>query len=775
MSKARRKKKKRFKLLLAFCIFGGIFFGYKIVHLSRVVDEKFNVARRWNIPSRVYSDAAYLYPGMSLSQLGLKEKLVRLNYRLIPGAVKTAGDIFWGDEAIDIFLHDFAYPQETFHGFPIRIEREGDRIKSLHDLQTEESLVLVRLEPEEIATLFDAKMEDRTLITLGDIPQYLISAIILIEDERFFEHKGVDLRAIARAAVTDLLTLQLKQGGSTLTQQLVKNFFLTSEKSIMRKINEALMAMIIERSYEKAEILEAYLNEIYLGQRGPSSVTGIAEAAKHYFAKDIHQITLAEAAMLAGMIRSPSRYSPIYHKENAIARRDFVLNRLFEAGLIEEEHYVKAKQEAVVTPEPKQIPIKAPYFIDFVKTQLSTLYPEEVLQVEGLKIFTTLDMMMQGVAEQSVHETLKKIESDFVHLLPKAHKEPLQTCLISVSPQNGYVRAMVGGRGYSGSQFNRCVQAKRQPGSTIKPFVYLTALDPSLSPKIFTPATLLDDAQFTVKTPEGPWSPENYDKKEHGWVRLRDALENSYNISTAKLAMEVGLEKVVETLQKAGITSQLQPVPSLALGAFEVTPLEMVSSYTIFPNQGLRSEPISIINVMTTDGTVVEKKTLKIKRVFDAAPTALVRNLLEGVLTRGTGAGARSLGFQAPAGGKTGTTSNYRDAWFVGFTPQLLSLVWVGFDDNTPIQMSGARAALPIWVHFMSRVVFGKEDFSFPAGLVAVEVDPKTGSLASEQCNGEFKEYFLSGTEPEEVCTSRTREKIIHRTRDLSPKIPDEF
>lgn len=768
-----RNRRGRFLKILGLCLalagLVAIFIVSHVKTLEKTVERKFSsVTRRWNIPSRVYSDAEYLYPGVDLKRRQIIQKLERLAYRKVE-AIQSPGDFSLQKATLDIYLHDFAYPQEQFTGFPVRIETENETIQRIIDIESGEELPLVKLEPEEMATIFDEKMEDRTLIGLKDCPQYLLEAIIVIEDERFFKHKGVDPIAIVRAALADLLAMKIVQGGSTLTQQLVKNFFLTSKKAFRRKFNEALMALILEQKHTKAEILEAYLNEIYLGQRGPSSVTGVAEAAKHYFAKAIHQLSLAEAALLAGMIRNPSLYSPFRDQEKAIARRNFVLKRMLAKGVIDAPEYKQAADEELITPLVKLKPVFALYFIDFLKTQLADFYPEEVLETEGLKIFTTLDMSMQFAAKEALEEGLAFLEKKFGHLLPEEYRQGrLQGCLVAIAPQNGYVRAMVGGRDYGESQFNRCTQAFRQPGSTFKPFVYLTALDPSRTDQTYyTLATVIEDKAFTTETAEGPWSPQNYDKEEHGLVTLRRALESSYNIATAKLALEVGLEKIIRTAHDAGIVSPLSPFPALALGIFEVAPLELAQAFTIFPNRGLKAQALSIIHVTTPQGEVLEKETLKMQRVFAEAPVALVTSAMQGVLERGTAQSVRALGFYGNAAGKTGTTSNYRDAWFVGFTPDLLALVWVGFDDNTAIEMSGARAALPIWTAFMKKVVgFSTPPFTFPKEIVQITIDPETGGLATKQCPQTFNEYFIEGSEPTTVCP--------HKTGKILPLEPEE-
>jgi penicillin-binding protein 1B len=388
-----------------------------------------------------------------------------------------------------------------------------------------------------------------------------------------------------------------------------------------------------------------------------------------------------------------------------------------------------------------------------VKQQLQELYPENILQSEGLRIFTTLDMTSQLVAESVVQKGLTDLEKSAASVLPKNHADPLQGALISIQPQTGYIRAMVGGRDFANTQFNRITQARRQPGSTFKPFVYLTAFDPQRSQKPTYPAASIDDVHFTIESGGKPWSPDNYDKKEHGRVTLRSALENSYNIATAKLALDTGLEAVITTARDAGLQSELQAVPSIALGSFEVTPMELASAYTIFANNGVRAQPISIIQVVDKANQVLQRKTIEVHRKFDAGPVYLTTHVLKGVMDRGTGAGARKLGFTSVAAGKTGTTSNYKDAWFVGFTPSILTLVWVGYDDNATMNLSGGRAALPIWTGYMKQSVGdSQEDFSPPPGVVLVKVDPSTGLLSGKHCPDGVFEPFIEGHEPDQTC-----------------------
>ena len=747
------------KILLVVGIIGIVFGWFYLGHLNKIINAKFDQPRKWNIPSKIYSDADYLYPGVNIAARKIISKLDRLGYRNVGDTIKGPGDYAYTDKYLDIYLHDFDYPFENFKGFPVHINLSGNLIVEIVRLDTNEPLSAAKLEPEKISSIFDEQMEDRTVIELKDVPPLLLESIILIEDERFFKHKGIDPLGIMRAAVKNLMAMSIVEGGSTLTQQLVKNYFLTSNRSFVRKVQEQLMAIELEQHHTKGEILEAYINEIYLGQRGSSSISGVAEASKYFFAKNVDQLTVGESALLAGMIRSPYRYNPRTNKDNAKQRRDFVLKRLFENNLITAKQYKEAEEEKLIAPKMELKSGSAPYFIDFVKKQLSDLYPEAVLQTEGLKIFTTLDMTMQLTAEEALIKGLEKLETTYAKGLPKDHNGLLQGVLVAMQPSNGYLRALVGGRDYSVSQFNRATQSYRQPGSAFKPFVYLTALDPRRSNTFFTPASIVEDKYFTVESGGKDWTPKNYDKKEHGSVTVRTALEHSYNIVAAKIAISAGLNNVVNTAKEAGINSKIDAVPSLALGSFEVSPIELAAAYTIFPNGGILAQPISIMQVVTEDGEVLEKETIKMQRVFDAGPVYLVTNLLKGVVDRGTAALARSMGFTDLAAGKTGTTSNYKDAWFVGFTPDFLALTWIGYDDNAETNMSGSRGALPIWTEFMKNVSQNTvqektlADFSAPPCIVKTNIDQKTGKLSDRTCPVFIEESFLEGTEPTSTCS----------------------
>lgn len=746
----------RLSSLFLLGLIGTAVLGIYLIGLDVKIRSKFE-SHRWNLPSRVYSDSFHLYPGLAISPERIESKLIRLGYKKAP-ASKGIGEYAKSSNLLTVFLRNFSYPAEEFTGFPVKVEFAGGKIAKIVRLDGDETLKALKIEPELIASIFDEKMEDRTLVKLDEIPEDLQNAVIAVEDERFYRHHGIDPKSILRAILMDILHFKALQGGSTLTQQLVKNYFLSPEKTFIRKFNEMLMAILLEVRYSKEEILEAYLNEIYFGQRGPVSITGVEEASKHYFGKGVSHLELAESALLAGLIRLPGEYSPFRNMKKAVERRDLVLRQMLDQGMISEAEHAAATKKKVILPQgTSEHRGHGLHFIDFVQRELKENYPPEILQSEGLRIFTTLDLETQEIAEAAVQKRLEDLETS----RPKQKKlkeegKTLEAAFLALQPQTGAIRAFVGGRDFGESQFDRVVDAHRQPGSAFKPFVYLTALKAGEegSGESWTLASTIEDSRFTTKLGGKSWTPENYDKKEHGTVTLREALENSYNISTAKLAIDVGLEKVVATARAAGIESPLQPYPSLALGAFEVTPLELARAYTIFPNQGTRTEPVAIMNVVTRDGEVLEKKGYKMKKVTSPEMAYLVTSALKGVFDRGTAASARKMGFTGLAAGKTGTTSDYKDSWFVGYTPDVLALAWVGYDDNTPSGLSGSSGALPVWVEFMKRLNppgASKPDFPATENILLVKVT-RNGKLYKDDCGEPFEEAFLKGTVPESYC-----------------------
>ncbi|MBA2566097.1 MAG: PBP1A family penicillin-binding protein [Gemmatimonadetes bacterium] len=718
--------------------------------LEREITAKWQ-GRKWNIPSRIYSDVEPIYPGLNLARSEIPIKLESLGYRRV-SATPRPGQYSRSRDRLTIHLHEFDYPDGAFRGFPLELSLAGNRVTAMRDGRSGRDLSLARLEPEMIASIFDEHMEDRTPVALRQVPRDLADAILAVEDKRFFTHRGVDPVRIAGAAFANLKPGEELQGGSTLTQQLVKNYYLTHERTLSRKLKEAQMALVLEAKYRKRDILEAYLNEIYLGQQGSSSIAGVGEAAKYYFSKDVGQLTLGECALLAGLIRNPGFYNPYTHGARAEARRDLVLRLMLEQERITRAEHDAARKEPIEVGGRRPELNTAPYFVDFVLEQLEEQYGQDALTSEGLRIFTTLDMRAQRQAREALVKGLDHLEEGYPSLRKTAGQ--LEGAFVVIDPQTGYVKALVGGRDYGRSQFNRVTQARRQPGSTFKPFVYLTAFQ-SKTPEggRYTTVTGISDDPFTLTSGGRNWTPENYDKQTHGTVTLRTALEKSYNVATARLALQVGLKRVVATARAVGITSPLKALPSLALGAFEVRPLEMAAAFTTLANGGIRAEPLTIVQVVDSEGRTLEKREIKMKRVVDAEATYLVNSLLQGTFERGTAAPARRMGYSQHAAGKTGTTSDYKDTWFVGYTPELLALTWVGFDSNRPVGLTGDRAALPIWTRFMLAYAPGvAPEFNAPEDILLVGIDPASGYLSTPDCPVVRYEPFVIGTEPTEVC-----------------------
>lgn len=752
-----RKQKKLFFLIIFLTILA--FFAY-LFYLKVMITTKIE-GKKWNLPSKVYSAPFGLYPGQTIEGSHLLSRLDRLGYRLSGGSIKGKGEYTLRGEEITIFLHDFPYPGEPFKGYLLKLDLDQGRILKMSRADTREEVYFQELEPELIAGFFENTWEERTLRKLDEMPPALIHAVIAIEDERFYQHHGVDLRSILRAFFADLRSREILQGGSTLTQQLVKNFFLNQKRTVSRKVNEALMALLIERKYSKQQILEIYLNEIYWGQKGSIGIFGIGKAAQFYFDKDVRDLSISESALLAGIIRAPNHLDPHKNYKKAVERRNVVLRKLLELKWISTEEFRKAIAEKIQVLESPEGGHAAPFFADLVRQQLSANYPPPLLNREGLKIFTTLDVEMQKMAERQLKKNLSLLEKSYPYLKGSDPAKGLEGCLVAVSPHTGQVLALVGGRDYQVNQFNRVTQARRQPGSIFKPIVYLTAFEESLKrgglPAV-TPSTILEDSPVTLTLDGKTWSPQNYDQEFHGNVTARKALESSMNVPTVKLAMQTGLEKIIQTARDLGIESPLRPTPSLALGSYEATPLEMATAYTALANQGIKPEIQTVKMVTDSNDKILEGKNLEMRQAVSPQAAYQVTHLLEGVIENGTGKRVREIGFSRIAAGKTGTTNDYNDAWFAGYTPDLVALVWVGFDQGEKLNLTGAAAALPVWVDFMKEALeeFPNSDFTPPPKIKMVRVVPSTGLPWAPECGPEYiEEAFLEGTEPTENCAGK--------------------
>ncbi|MEE8557428.1 MAG: PBP1A family penicillin-binding protein [Myxococcota bacterium] len=728
--------------------------------LEARVEGRF-AGRLFALPSRVYSAPMLLYPGMDVRRLGLTERLTRLRYRTVSGPAVRVGEVALLADRIRIGRRPFrsAHGQQGGGVLDVEIGRDG-RIRALRD-GAGSDVPVGEIEPELLGELHGVDRADRRLVLLEQVPTELVDAIVSVEDQRFFDHPCIDLRRMVGALVANVQALRVVQGASTLTQQLVKNFYLGPERTLGRKLREVVMACLLERRHSKEEILETYLNEVYLGQRGSVAVHGVGEAAFHYFAKRVEDLTLSEAALIAGLIKGPNLYSPFRHPTSARARRDLVLGILRARELIEEERFLAALEEPMVVGEQPREERPAPYFVDHLRTDLVQVYGEEILHAEGFSIHTTLDPHLQRLARRAIQRGIERLEgraTDFV-----GPKVPLQAALVALNPRTGEIMALVGGRDYATSQFSRATMARRQPGSIFKPVVALAALAgrgggvPS-----HTAVSSLLDAPLEVDGPQGTWRPVNYDGEFRGPVTLRAAIERSLNVPVARLGLELGPERIIETARKMGLPGPFEPVASLALGVSEVTLLGIARAYAVLAAGGVRPVLRSYREVLDVQGNVVKRTPLRFERVFSREETYLVTSLLEGVIERGTGRGLRARGFLGPVAGKTGTTSGFRDAWFVAYIPDLLVAAWVGFDDGQSLEVPGSVAALPLVADFLLDAVGpeGRGGFARPPGVTRVSVDPHTGLLAGGGCPG-TPEVFLAGTAPTLSCSPGAVERLI--------------
>lgn len=736
-----------FMVMLAFVVLIG-FVGWAYVVITRKVDS----SRRWDLPSRVYSDATPLVPGVTIPRALLEPKLNYTGYREVESKVAQPGEYRFVGDDLEIYLQNFTYPDMEFHAMPVVVGFDGGTVRSIKRVADGVTLRGIRIEPELLTSIFNNEMEDRLPVSLDAVPKVVIDAIIATEDRNFYSHEGISIRAVFRAIVANLQSKSLGVGGSTLTQQLVKNLYLNPERTFRRKAIEAVMALILEGRYSKDQILEIYLNEIYLGQNGSVQIAGVEQASQVFFGKKVTYLTLPEAATLAGIIRSPNVLSPLRNPERAKGRRDTVLKLMLDQKKISEAEYEDAVASPLSVTKFPRSGRTAPFFVDLVLKELKETYPETQLKTEGLRIFTTLDTIMQRSADRSLETGIAALEKK--HKAIRTSSSPLQGVIVTIQPGTGYVKALVGGRSYGKTQFNRAIQARRQPGSLFKPFVYVTAMDPARGPQAFTAATLLDDSPISVKAGNGEWRPQNYDNRFHGLVTVREALAHSYNIPAVRAAIDAGVPNVIKTATSIGVHSRLEPYPSISLGSFEVTPLEIAYAYSVFANLGVKAEPVSILAVAGRDGKVLESRNVQMKRVAPAGVAYVMNDILQDVFRYGTAARAKSLGFRRPFAGKTGTTSNYRDAWFVGYSAHSLSLVWIGFDDARSVRLAGGDACVPIWTSHMNRIggMIPDVDWKRPDDVTSREIDPESGQLATPYCAVTRREIFVAGTEPSAVC-----------------------
>ena len=723
--------------------------GYYYVVFSRMIDARIH-GEMQRVDPRVFARAFEVRKGQSVSPRQLVDRLNELGYANRPQSGQP-GEFTVGRDAIVLVPRDGDRKGQTVRivfGMRSAKTKETTAIDHLEVVGQKARPEQLTLDPPLITALITAAREKRRDVPLQNIPQQMVQAVLAIEDRRFYDHVGVDPIGIA-SAVWEYVSGRRPylRGGSTLTQQLIKNTFLTAERSPIRKMQDQLMAVILERRLSKDQILELYLNDVSLGQRGSFSVHGVAEASRLFFAKHISNVSLAEAALIAGIIQSPSRLSPFVHPERAKDRRNVVLQAMSEAGYVSADAAAKAAQEPVQLVA-RALEAEAPYFVDYISQELQDKYSAIANTVD---VYTTLDLHLQRLAQDAVRDGLVRVDE----LLAKRKRQKAQAALIAVDPRTGEVLAMVGGRSYNQSQFNRAINARRQPGSVFKPFVYLAAFEHAFKEgrTDMTPATIVVDEPTTFMFNDEPWEPRNYENEYDGPVTLRRALAHSRNVATIKVAETTGYGEVAGLWRQVGAGASPRAYAAIALGVFEATPFEIATAYTLFPNGGT-IRPLRSISRLVSGGQEIQIRSVATKTVARRDTTFLVTNMMRSVLNEGTAASARGAGFTPDAAGKTGTTNDLRDAWFVGFTPELVTVVWVGLDDNQPLGLSGATAALPIWTAFMTRALAGLESPSFqtPEGITFVDIDRDTGQLAGPACPRVFSESFIEGTQPTELC-----------------------
>ncbi len=712
--------------------------GY-VAWLDHIVRSQFE-GNRWALPAQVYARPLELFPGAPVSGSQFAEELQMLGYRR-SGERRSGSYVRHGDE-FQVVTRPFTFGDGREDPIAVRAVFSGDRLAVLQHLETGKPIDLVRLDPVLIGKIYPAHNEDRVFVRLKEVPPLLIKGLLAVEDRNFYQHHGVDPIAVARALWVDVRAREMVQGGSTLTQQLVKNFFLSNERTMTRKFKEAVMSWQLEWHYEKDEILEAYCNEIYLGQSGKHAIHGFGRASWFYFRRPLSELQLPELALLVGLVRGPSYYDPRRHPKRALARRNQVLAMLAEQGGITLAQ-VRAAQEAPlgVTAKAASSAALSPAFIDLVRRQLRRDYREEDLNSAGLQIFTTLDPLVQTGTMRALQTRVEQLEKQ--QRLPQGS---LEGAAIVTSNEGGEVLALAGGRDADFAGFNRVLDARRPIGSLIKPAVYLTALS---NPK-YTLLTPLNDGPLTLKNPGGkPWQPLNYDKQFHGWVPLKSALAHSYNLATVRLGMDVGVSNVLQTMERLGVEEKLKPYPSVLLGAAELTPFDVTQMYQSVASGGFHTPLRAIREILSRDGRPLRRYEVTVRQAADPAAVFLLTRAMQDVMRNGTGVSLYSrVPWSWAVAGKTGTTDGLRDSWFAGFTGDRLAVVWLGRDDNRPTGLSGSTGALQAWGDIMLRAGAQPLKLETPKGIEWVWIDANSGMRSAEGCMDAVQMPFLRGSAP---------------------------
>ncbi len=740
--KSRRGDSRWFRRLLVIGLIAVVGVGaVYVAYLDYTIRSQFE-GKRWALPARVYARPLELYAGMSLTAEQFTDELENLKYRTdqspdAPGTYKRQGDRF------QVVTRGFTFWDGKENSHALTLDLAGGHLAALDDSVTGAPLGLVRMDPAQIGGIYTARNEDRILVRLQEVPPLLISTLLSVEDRTFYSHHGISVRAILRAMFSNLRAGGTVQGGSTLTQQLVKNLFLSNERKISRKVNEAIMALLLEWHYQKAEILETYLNEVYLGQDGARAIHGFGLASQFYFQRPLDQLKPQQIALLVALVKGPSYYDPRRNPARARQRRDVVLDVLAEQKVLTPLQVAQAKPQplGVVPGSPSGI-TPYPAFLDMVKRQLRHDYREQDLTSEGLQIFTTLDPLVQHSAEHALSTRLQALEKS-----RGIRHGALEGAVVVTSIEGGEVLALVGGRDPRFTGFNRALDAQRQIGSLVKPAVYLSALE---QPDRYTLATLLDDSSLSVKIPgQKYWTPQDYDHQYHGQVLLMSALAHSYNIPTARLGLDVGLANVIDTLHKLGVEGDIPAYPSLLLGAINLRPIMVAQMYQTLAAGGFRTPLSAIRDVLTADGKPLQRYPLTVQQTAAPAPVYLVETAMQQVVRSGT---AVALSHYLPASldiaGKTGTTDDMRDSWFAGFTGDKVAVVWVGRDDNKPAGFSGASGALTVWGTMMHDVATRPLQLTRPANVETAWIDSASGQRTDSDCEAGVQLPFITGSVP---------------------------
>jgi penicillin-binding protein 1B len=700
-----------------------------IVYLDRIITAQFE-GRRWTLPAQVFAEPLELYAGQSFGADTLEQELKRLGYRRVDKA-EAPGSYSRRGARVDLVNRRFQFWDALQEPQLLSIVTRGNAIESMRNGR-DEDVPIFRLDPLLIGSIFPIHGEDRVVVTPDQVSPLLPAALKVVEDRKFDSHNGVDFGAIARAAWVNLRAGQIEQGGSTLTQQLVKSYFLDNRRTLGRKLEEAMMAWLLEVHFEKQDLMNAYINEIYLGQDGNRAVHGFGLASQFYFGKPLAELQLHEVALLVAIVRGPSYYDPRRHEERARARRDLVLKLMAQYKVVDE----KAAKEAAKRPlgivsASTQAGGYYPAFLDLVRRTLRRDYREEDLTEAGLKIFSTLSPLTQSLAEKALTQELDRLDK----LRKQKADQKLEGVVVVTAPQNGEVIAMVGGRQASFDGFNRALDAKRSIGSLVKPVIYLAAVESGR----YTAASIIEDGPVEVKLSNNKvWTPQNISEEYYGQVPLVRALAQSMNLATVRLGLEVGLQKVTNEFVALGLGREPPQLPSVLLGALDVSPLEVAQLYNAFANGGFSTPLRAVRAVVDAEGRPIKSFALEVTPVADPAAVYQVNRMLVQVIEHGSGRAARAqIPPEIVVAGKTGTSSDYRDSWFAGFSGNTLAVVWIGYDDNSPTGLTGSSGSLPVWSRLMRSIGTTSWSAPLPEGLEDKAIEFMTGLAANPSCGGE--------------------------------------